>query len=107
MKLEEVNRWRKDQVALQDLAGDEWIMFAKRLQPTVHAAIMDAAQAEGISPKCTHDMITAEHAVHLVSENLGVAILPGPSSVFRTEHVIARRLSNQSLLFEKYLIMSR
>jgi DNA-binding transcriptional LysR family regulator len=95
----------KEHIALQDLADDEWIVFAKRLQPTVHAAIIDAAQAEGISPKCTHDMITAEHAVHLVSENLGIAILPGVSSVFRTERVIARPLSHPSLSFETYLIM--
>jgi DNA-binding transcriptional LysR family regulator len=95
----------KEQIALRDLADDKWIMFAKRLQPSIHAAIMDAAQAEGISPKCTHDMMTAEHAVHLVSENLGVAILLGPSSMFRTEHVIAKPLSNPSLTFETYLIM--
>jgi DNA-binding transcriptional LysR family regulator len=95
----------KEQIALRDLADDEWIVFAKRLQPAVHAAILETAQAEGISPKCTHDMMTAEHAVHLVSENLGVAILPGLSSMFRTEHVIARPLSNPSLSFETYLIM--
>jgi hypothetical protein len=94
----------KEQIALHDLADDKWIMFAKRLEPSIHAAIMDPAQAEGISPKCTHDMMTAEHAVHLASENLGVAILPGPSSAFRTEHVIAKSLSNPSLCFETYLI---
>jgi hypothetical protein len=49
--------------------------------------------------------MTAEHAVHLVSENLGVAILPGPAPVFRTEAVIAKPLSNPSLSFETYLIM--
>jgi DNA-binding transcriptional LysR family regulator len=96
---------RKEQIALQDLADDEWIVFSKRLQPTVHAAIMDTARTEGISPKCTHDMITAEHAVHLVSENLGVAILPGLSSAARTEQVIARPLSNPSLSFETFLTM--
>lgn len=95
----------KEHIALEDLADDEWIVFAKRLQPNVHAAIMDTAQAARISPRCTHDMITVEHAVHLVSENLGVAILPGLSSVFRAEHVIARPLSNPSLSFETFLIM--
>jgi len=95
----------KEQIALHDLADDTWIMFSKRLQPSIHAAIMDAAQAEGISPKCTHDMMTAEHAVHLVHENLGIAILPGPSSLFLAEHVIAKPLSNPSLSFETYLTM--
>ena len=96
---------RKKNVALQDLADDEWIVFSRRLQPTVHAAIMDTARTEGISPKFTHEIITVEHAVHLVSENLGVAILPGLSSEVRTERVIARPLSNPSLSFETFLIM--
>jgi DNA-binding transcriptional LysR family regulator len=39
----------KEHIALQDLADDEWIVFSRRLQPTAHAAIMDAARAEGIS----------------------------------------------------------
>jgi DNA-binding transcriptional LysR family regulator len=95
----------KEHVALQELANDEWIVFSKRLQPSVHEAIMDTARSEGISPKCTHDMITVEHAVHLVSENLGVAIFPGLSSSVRTEEVIARPLSNPSLSFESFLIM--
>src|ERR1700683_1312971 len=92
-------------LALQDLADDEWIVFSKCLQPTVHNAIMETARTEGISPKCTHDMITVEHAVRLVSENLGVATLPGLSSAVRTEQVIARPLSNPSLSFETFLIM--
>jgi len=66
---------RKEQITLHDLADDKWIMFAKRLQPSIHSALWTRAQAEGISPKCTHDMMTAEHAVHLCIENLGVAIL--------------------------------
>jgi DNA-binding transcriptional LysR family regulator len=96
---------RKEQIALQDLADDEWIVFSKCLQPTVHNAIMETARTEGISPKCTHDMITVEHAVRLVSENLGVAILAGLSSAVRAEQVIARPLSNPSLSFETFLIM--
>lgn len=95
----------KEHIALQDLADDEWIVFSKRLQPTVHAAIMDIARTEGMSPKCTHEIIAIEHAVHLVSENLGVAILPGLSSTLQTGEVIAKPLSNRSLSFETFLIM--
>jgi DNA-binding transcriptional LysR family regulator len=95
----------KEHVALQDLANDEWIVFSKRLEPTVHEAIMDTARTEGISPKCTHDVITVEHAVHLVSENLGVAIFPAVFSLVRTNEVVARPLSDPSLLFESFLVM--
>jgi DNA-binding transcriptional LysR family regulator len=95
----------REQITLRDLADDEWIVFAKRLQPVVHAAIIEAARTEGISPKCTHDMITAADAMHLVSENLGVAILPGHASLFRTSEVVARPLSDPSLSFAACLIM--
>jgi hypothetical protein len=50
-------------------------------------------------------MITIEYAVHLVSENLGVAILPGSPLALQTEQVIAKPLSNLSLSFETFLIM--
>jgi DNA-binding transcriptional LysR family regulator len=65
----------KEQLVLQDLAKDEWILFARRVHPIVHDAIMEAARREGIAPKRGHDIITPQEAVHLVSEHVGVAIL--------------------------------
>jgi hypothetical protein len=65
---------QKEHLALQDLAEDEWILFARRVHPVVHDAIMDAARREGIAPKRAHDIITPQEAVHLVSEHVGVAI---------------------------------
>ena len=42
---------QKEHIVLQDLAKDEWILFARRVHPVVHDAIMDAARREGIAPK--------------------------------------------------------
>ena len=64
----------KETLGLQDLANDEWILFPKRLYPIVYDAIMAAARRDGIRPKCTHDAVTAEQAIHLVSEQVGVGI---------------------------------
>jgi hypothetical protein len=36
--------------------------------------MMDAARREKIACKCAHDVTTAEQAIHLVLEQLGVAI---------------------------------
>ena len=52
------SRGAKRTVALQDLAKDEWILFAQRVHPVVHEAILDAARREGIAPKYAHDIIT-------------------------------------------------
>ncbi len=97
---------QKEQIALQDLARDEWILFARRVHPVVHDAVMDAARCEGIAPKHAHDVITAQQAVHLVSEHVGVAILMKPTAVdFSAEGVVVKPLSDASLFFETCVIM--
>ena len=91
---------------LQDLARDEWILFARRVHPIVHDAILDVARREGIAPRHAHDIITAQQAVHLVSEHIGVAILTKSMALgFRAEGVVVKPLSNASLCFETCVIM--
>ena len=87
---------------LQDLARDEWILFARRLHPVVHDAIMDVARREGIIPKHGHEIITAQQAVHLVSEHVGVAILTKPAAVgFRAEGVVVKPLCDPLCVSER------
>jgi len=99
---------QKEHIVLQDLAKDEWILFARRVQPIVHDAIMDAARREGIAPKHANDIITAQQAVHLVSEHVGVAILTQPAALgFRAEGVVVKPLSDTSLCFQTCVIMRK
>jgi DNA-binding transcriptional LysR family regulator len=97
---------QKELIGLQDLAEDEWIVFARRVHPVIHDAIMDAARREGIAPKNAHNIITPQQAVHLVSEQVGVAILTNPTSVgYSAERVVVKPLSDNSLCFETCVIM--
>ncbi len=97
---------QKEHIALQDLAKDEWILFARRVHPVVHDAIIDAARREGIAPKHAHDIITPQQAVHLVSEHVGVAIVTKPTALgFRVEGVVVKPLSDTSLCFQTCVIM--
>jgi len=97
---------QKARLVLQDLANDEWILFAKRVHPLVHEAIMDAARRESIVPKHAHDIITAQQAVELVSEHVGVAILTKPTArSLHADGVIIRPLSDTSLWFDTSVIM--
>lgn len=97
---------QKEHIVLQDFAKDEWILFARRVHPVVHDAIMDAARREGIAPKHAHDIIAPQEAVHLVSEHIGVAILTQPAALgFGTEGVVVKPLSDASLCFQTYVIM--
>ncbi len=91
--------------ALRDLAGDEWILFARRAHPVVHDTIMDAAQREGIAPKHAHDIHTIEQAVHLVSEHVGLAILTKPATGLSAQRVVVKPLSDDSLCLKTCVIM--
>ncbi|MBZ5666490.1 MAG: LysR family transcriptional regulator [Acidobacteriia bacterium] len=97
---------QKEQIALQDLANDEWILLARRVHPVVRGAIMDAARREGIAPKHAHDVITAQEAVHLVSEHVGVGILTKPVALaVHADGVLVKPLSDTSLCFQTCVIM--
>jgi DNA-binding transcriptional LysR family regulator len=99
---------QKEHLALQDLAKDEWILFARRVHPVVHDAIMEAARRDGIAPKRAHDIITPQEAIHLVSEHVGVAILTKPTALgVRVEGVVVRPLSDASLCFQTCVIMRK
>jgi DNA-binding transcriptional LysR family regulator len=97
---------QKEHIVLQDLANDEWILFGRRVHPVVYGAIMDAARREGIAPKHAHEIITAQQAIHLVSEHVGVAILTKPTALgVRAEGVVVKPLSDSSLCFQTCVIM--
>jgi len=99
---------KNETLRLQDLAQDEWILFPKRLHPIVHDAIMAVARRDGIRPKCTHDAVTAEQAVHLVSEQVGVGIVTKPNALDPgPKNVVLKPFSDKSLRFETYVIMRK
>lgn len=96
----------KEHLALRDLADDEWILFAKQVHPIVYDAILETARRDAIVPKDAHDIFTAQQAIHLVSEHLGVAILTKPTALgFHADGVLVKPLSDKSLWFETCLIM--
>jgi DNA-binding transcriptional LysR family regulator len=97
-----------EQLALRDLAEDEWILFPKRLHPIIHDAIMRAARRERITPKYTHDAVTAEQALQLVSEHVGVGLVTKPTAhALQAKGVVLKPFSDKSLLFEICVIMRR
>jgi DNA-binding transcriptional LysR family regulator len=96
---------QKKDITLQDLAKDDWILFARRAHPVVHDAIMEAARREGIAPKHAHDIHTAHQAVHLVSEHVGVAILTKSAVGVSAQGVVVKPLSDASLCLKTCVII--
>ena len=96
----------KEQLVLQDLANDEWILFAKRVHPLLYEAVMDAARRESIIPKHAHDVMAPQQALDLVSDHVGIAILTQPTARgMNTDGVVLRPLFDASLCFETCVIM--
>ena len=97
---------QNDRVALRDLAADEWILLARSVHPFIQDMISQIAQLEQVGPKEGHDVVTAQQAVHLVSEHIGVAIIFKPTGLsFHEENVVIRPLSDPVLSFETCLVM--
>lgn len=97
---------RQQQVKLEDLAGDEWILFPRSVHAAIYDRVRETAAKAGVPTKQTHEILTAHQAFYLVSEGAGVAILPKPSeSGLYAEGVVVRPLANPSLSFETCLIM--
>lgn len=93
---------------LQDLAQDEWILFPKRLHPIIHEIVMEAAHRDGITPRCIHGAVTAEQAVQLVSEQVGVGIISKPHPLaFRAKGVVLKPFSEKYLWFDTCVVMRK
>ena len=95
----------KENLTLRDLAGDQWILFARQVHPVIYDAVLEAARIEAIAPKAAHDTFTAQQAVYLVSQHAGVAIFAEAPSLTLPNGVLIKPLTDKSLSFETCLTM--
>jgi DNA-binding transcriptional LysR family regulator len=96
----------KESLVLEDLAKDQWILFAKRVHPLVYETIIDTARRNSIIPKHAHNTMSPQQAVDLVSERVGVAILAEPPPQgFKVDGVVIKPLSDASLQLETCVVM--
>jgi DNA-binding transcriptional LysR family regulator len=96
----------KEHLVLEDLAKDEWILFAKRVHPLLYEAVMEAARRNSIIPKHAHDVMAPQQAVDLVSDQVGIAILAQPTARgVNPDGVVVKPLSDATLCFETCVIM--
>ena len=98
----------KKELFLQDLSRDEWILCVRDASPMVHDAIMETARVQSIGPKDAHGIHTADQAIYLVSEHVGVAIIAEPTTPKTNgKGVVIKPLSDKSLQFQTCLVMSK
>lgn len=97
-----------ERLVLRDLSQDEWILFARQVNPFIYDAIVGVTEIDSMAPKDAHETFTAEQAIYLVSEHAGVAILAGaPSLDLNIKGVTIKPLFDKSLIFDTCLIIRR
>ncbi|MGA9306705.1 MAG: LysR substrate-binding domain-containing protein [Candidatus Sulfotelmatobacter sp.] len=97
----------KESLVHQDLAQDPWILFSKQVHPLLRDAVLEAAQSEEIVPKDVHGILTAQEALYLVVQRVGVAILTKPTmtDTRAKKDVIVKPLADTALSFETCLVL--
>lgn len=64
----------KERLMLQDLAKDNWILFARQVNPLVYDAIMDLAQRQAINPQDPHHiMVARSDSIGLRADGCGLS----------------------------------
>jgi len=97
---------QKESLVLEDLAKDQWILFAKRVHPLVYERIIDTARRKSIIPKHAHNTMSPQQAVDLVSDRVGVALLAEPPPQgFKADGVVVKPLSDASLCLDTCVVM--
>jgi hypothetical protein len=82
------------------------LVVAVVVDPLAYDAIMELAQREAINPKDPHHIMVAHEAIHLVSEQMGVAFLTKASALLiHAEGVVFRPLADESLWFETCVVL--
>lgn len=63
-------------VKLEDLAGEEFVMFGRSASPEYFAIIMDLCRSAGIEPTGNHEVRHWMSVISSVAHGLGVALVP-------------------------------
>lgn len=63
-------------VALTELRGEPFVLFSRKASPDYYARIVDMCAAEGFYPQIRHEVRHWLSVVSLVSQGMGVAVVP-------------------------------
>jgi DNA-binding transcriptional LysR family regulator len=95
---------KKNALKLHDLGDSHWVLFDKRIHPSLYERVMARAHEEGFKPKEVHHILHADEAQHLLSVNGGVAFLTKAQALrIATRGLVARPLDEASLCLDEHL----
>jgi DNA-binding transcriptional LysR family regulator len=92
-------------VTLEQMADRCWILFERRLHPTVYDSVMAAAEAKGVAPRRTQHITAPEEAFPCVVEGSCIAFVVKAGALrIGRDGVTVRPLAEDSLSLKTYLI---
>ena len=90
-------RGRRDgAIALKDLAGETFIIYARQLGPAFYEATMAACRKAGFSPRLGQEAPRITSALSLVAVGLGVTLVPACMQRVRMDGIAYRALKGVS-----------
>jgi DNA-binding transcriptional LysR family regulator len=96
---------RHASVSLQHLADRCWILFERRLHPTVYDNVMTTAEAKGVAPQRIQHVTAPEEAFPSVAEGSWIAFVVKAGALrIARDGVTVRPLAEDSLSLKTYLI---
>lgn len=81
------------ELKIDQLAGEAFVMAAEDAAPSLRAAIVGHCQSGGFSPEIRFEVQLQQTVLSLVSEGVGLALVPTSMSRLRLDNVVFRPLS--------------
>lgn len=83
-------------IALKDLAGETFIIYARQLGPAFYEATMAACHKAGFSPRLGQEAPRITSALSLVAVGLGITLVPACMQRMTMDGITYRRLKGAS-----------
>ncbi|MFC3533539.1 LysR family transcriptional regulator [Vogesella facilis] len=84
----------RPQLALRDLAGEDFIMFARKVSPISFDRLTAACHSSGFSPRILHEVRSVTSQIAFVGCNQGVALVPASVQHTAPASVVIRPLAD-------------
>jgi len=96
---------RHASVTLEHLTDQCWILFERRLHPTIYDNVMTTAEAKGVAPQRIQHITAPEEAFPCVAEGSWIAFVVKAGALrIARDGVTVRPLAEDSLSLKTYLI---
>jgi len=92
------------ELALADLRGEPFVLFSRKASPDYYSRIFDMCAAQGFYPRIQHEVRHWLSVVSLVSQGMGVAVVPAAMARSGMAGAAFRPLADSTVPSEVYCV---